>query len=1506
MRNRTVKRIISGILTAAMLTGQCPSVLAAGADEGAVAEGTLIETDEGDAGEEEAVEEEGTVSGGKIIEDTVSEDEAAEDSVSKDEAAEDAGSVKDTEEDTAAGDEEQAAETVLPEADLEGLKADVDYVEGKLVAITDTADEAYQLAGYYKGSVESYEYGVAVIVLDEISVAQALAMDAPEGLPGVTPDYIYSMDDGAAFSEDFLEELYTSDVTVPGEKSWSSWYNGDPYDDDYLNTAIPQYQWMHDMVHSYSAWGVTTGSNSVQVAIIGSGLDATHRDFADAHGANVRAVSNSIGTIPNSDLDGSGTHSAGIIAAGLQNGYPAAGIAPGVRVLGLRVAKDDSSIESAVLIAAIKNIASLSGTSDKSDIMLLNSLYTRSRGSVSDNNVQKAITEAYNNGVTIIAGAGDEGSNALSYPAAYSGVISVGAVNRDGSIAGFSNNGNDAEAAGNALVDIYAPGVGIYSTDKGGSYCMRSSTSSAAAVVAGVAALYMSAYGHVKPDVMKRELLKSKAKNNNVVDAAFLFSGDVKSPKITINDGDFNIAGTASEKTVTIGNVIPGDGSISINAANFDGKNENTVIIYTTDGKAPQYKNGELVRGEIYTGTIPLSSIYKDSTRQMNVTIIAAAVTGMGVMSNTTTLKFKVNPKKTTVPMYLKICNVSYDEDNPTIIPLGKTIKFKCEYSGIDDSTIKWRAINEYGCLPTINEKTGVLTTSGDSDGAFVLECSATKPREIKTTVVVNVGVGIVEVGSISLNTAKGTLKYSEKEPRTTTLSVTELRDRNKKNILRDYTIALDWTSSNENVATVRTSDDDNRKAIVTAVGPGTANIVCTPMDGSAVSATYVCTVTRVPDSFRIEGPEQVIPGKAYTLKAVDFEPAESVTTDLTWVIYGSIPEGVTLNPANGRLSINAKYKSALIGQSFSVLAVTEGCESEPLDIEIVATPASRLEIGTYDEQQFMQIKKNATKGITNLNLFTKDLTSTTGLKTDEAEVFVTAYTKNTATKEEERIDLGCSWKSSNESIIKVKASEADPSVVKITAVAKGRATVTCTYNDSSRKTVRFVVTVTEPVESIKVTGRSAIVKGQSVAFKASTILPATAGNKKVTWSIKSAHPDYVKIGANGRVTLAKDYPSDDDKITVTATAQDGSGVQGTMDFVVCKEKTKSVSIYTDETAAIYKIQKVKNSDKLSRASLYTVDIKKAGDTTNENKIYVKTDSLYALEWTTSNEKVAKVEPGADGRNAFIIGVGKGTATISCKTQDGTNKKAGVKISVSVPASGLNLVPQDGQNTEYHFLTYGASVDIRTVLGSSFGNPTEKTVNWNYEVMNVSVDRDEKGNVTGFDTSRNPMSDTLKSVLGVKIAAGRLTMPTSDSVSKRAALFDKDDDQFYCAIRVTASTKDGTGFSSSVTFIATPRVEKICIYKKGNYYTQFGITVGNTYEFDLVCQSENSTDGKYTRLVGGVKVLSSDPSKVSAYYDENKGQLVVTGHKASTEPVILTVTTRDGSNVKLEIKTTVQ
>lgn len=1475
MRYTKVKRILSGLLTMAMLAGQAPQVMAAGTD-GFDGDGTVIESEEDT---EELQTEDSEDPGDSDV--SISEDALSENTVSDE-----------------VPDEE--ADDIPVEADMDGMVAGVDYVEGRLIALCDSREEAEALAAYYKGSVESFEYGVAVIALDELSVAQALAME-PYGDHIVDADYIYK--NVVDVKEDISgEEVYDDDgPAVPTQKGWGDWYAGPPKGDEFLNVTDDNYQWMHESVRSYGAWGVTTGSSSVRVAVIGSGVDVSHPDFADYGGGNVRAVCNSIGSLAPVDVTGDGTHCAGIIAAGLQNGHEAVGIAPNVKILGIRVADDEGKVDSSALVTAIESVAELKSEWEKVDIIVLDSLIVGRMGSVYSKAEQEAINKAVKAGISVIVGAGDEGSNAKSYPASYDGVISVGAVNRDNSVAAFSNKGTP--------VDIYAPGVDMASTGLNGSYFKRSSTSVAASVTAGVAALYMSVNGHVSPDKMKNALLEARNMSGEigVISAAKIFKGDTKSPEVILNDGYGNISGSFYGEDKKSNPTVPGDGYITIKSRNFAGKEGSTgnaVLVYSLDGTAPKVENGELTHGEIFDGTISYNgTIIKDGkTSKKTVTIIAAAITGIGVMSKMTTVTFTIDPKAVSKPLSLRICGVSDDADNPSSIPLGYSIQLRAESSGVDTKTIKWSIKHAEGVSASINSATGLLTTKGGGkkDGYVTVGCKATSPKEIECQVEIKVLAGVDPVGNIGLNTKSEELWYNEEDADTFELVITKYEDINGKSI-RYNEFGIDWTSSNEDVAVVEPyepDDDDEydkdawKKATIIAKGAGKCTISCTPMDGSGKSATVSVTVKRLADSFRIDGPQQVVRGKTYQLRATAFEPKESATTNVKWVMESSCDK-VKLDPLTGKISIGAK---AEVGDTFAVVASAGGCKSEPFEIEIVKGSCKKLvaePLSGYDKQYY-QLKTKKNGSIKSVNLFIKNPAAVENVSENSTMIRVGATGYN---KDDDDLGLDTIFSSSDSKIVSVTAGP-DGNVT-LKAVKKGTATITCTYSDSSRKKTTFTVKVTDPVESIKVSGQSAIVVGKSAQFKAKQVLPETAGNKKVSWSI-SGNVTGVRISKSGKVKL-ESTPSVN-TVTVVATAADGSGVTGSMDFVVCAAKTKSLVLNTTADPEVYKIKRAKKTDKLQQARLYTVNIPKNGNA--ENKLTLTTNSAYALDWTSSDTAVAKVEAADGGKGAVVTAVAKGTATITCKALDGSKKKATMKIVVEVPASGVSLVPQDEQSGDFHFLAYGKSVDITASLGKSFGTPTGNKIKWYYEFCNVSVERDDDGNVESIDV--DPIEYEYKDLVSIfdfKPVDGKLTMPEYETVKKSGFVEGDDEkDQFIFAITVTAVADEGLGYYASKTFVACHPVKSMSLCYKDIYYNDgdsMAIGVGESSSYEMK-GNYGGKGGEFTRLVGGVSVKSSDPAIMSAYYDERQGRLVITGHKSGS--VTVTCTAKDGSGKKIQIK----
>jgi subtilisin family serine protease len=103
--------------------------------------------------------------------------------------------------------------------------------------------------------------------------------------------------------------------------------------------------------------------------------------------------------------------------------------------------------------------------------------------------------------VLVSASGNDNGGN-VSYPAAYDSVIAVSAIEKNGSVADFSNIGPE--------VELVAPGVNILSTYKEDGYASIAGTSMATPHVSGVVALLLSADDTLSPEEV-REILASTA-----------------------------------------------------------------------------------------------------------------------------------------------------------------------------------------------------------------------------------------------------------------------------------------------------------------------------------------------------------------------------------------------------------------------------------------------------------------------------------------------------------------------------------------------------------------------------------------------------------------------------------------------------------------------------------------------------------------------------------------------------------------------------------------------------------------------------------------------------------------------------------------------------------------------------------------------------------------------------------------------------------------------------------
>jgi subtilisin family serine protease len=265
-------------------------------------------------------------------------------------------------------------------------------------------------------------------------------------------------------------------------------------------------QWGLSKINAPGAWDRTTGSASVVVAVIDTGVDLNHPDLAPLLvpgfdmvdlGANPTPPTGfrfegdfqTRDSVPQDEV-GHGTHVAGTIACQSNNANMVAGVTWQCRLMPVKVL---------TRIVNLSNAADVRGTGSSADIAagirwaVDNGarVINMSLGGSTDTLVERdAVAYAIAQGVVVVAAMGNRGlAGPTSYPAAYPGVVAVGAIDVSDRRASFSQVG--------AHIDISAPGVDVLSTVWDDGTATMSGTSMASPHVAGVAALVLS----IKPEL---------------------------------------------------------------------------------------------------------------------------------------------------------------------------------------------------------------------------------------------------------------------------------------------------------------------------------------------------------------------------------------------------------------------------------------------------------------------------------------------------------------------------------------------------------------------------------------------------------------------------------------------------------------------------------------------------------------------------------------------------------------------------------------------------------------------------------------------------------------------------------------------------------------------------------------------------------------------------------------------------------------------------------------------
>ncbi len=331
-----------------------------------------------------------------------------------------------------------------------------EYIEGQIiVGYKDNAalqDAAHYVGGTVIGEIEKLHAGLIGLPADLpvplaiARISRATYTGELRGIRYAEPNYIRHM----------IQPVHTDELL----KSLKPLV----YD---TSADLRQYQWGLDAVNAEGAWSYAEGDGII-VAVVDSGVDGTHPDLqGQVIGEWYDAWNETWVTGDDSSWDAwticpdyplreegaHGTHVAGIIAA-KDDGKGIVGLAPHVRILSIRIFSPDALSAHSCQYSYVGDFKVAEGIIEAVDYgadVLSNSWGGKGYSQL----IKAAIDYAIVNGAVFVAAMGNSSTDDVEYPAAYPGVIAVGATTPRNGRADFSTMGG--------WISVGAPGTGILS-----------------------------------------------------------------------------------------------------------------------------------------------------------------------------------------------------------------------------------------------------------------------------------------------------------------------------------------------------------------------------------------------------------------------------------------------------------------------------------------------------------------------------------------------------------------------------------------------------------------------------------------------------------------------------------------------------------------------------------------------------------------------------------------------------------------------------------------------------------------------------------------------------------------------------------------------------------------------------------------------------------------------------------------------------------------------------------
>src|SRR5690554_169682 len=393
--------------------------------------------------------------------------------------------------------------------------------------------------------------------------------------------------------DDLVKKLGTHSTIEYAELKALHYSTFTPNDPHYGSTT----QWGLFKIQAGDAWDMSLGNSNVVVAATDDAMELTHPDLQNVFVTGRNMQDNSSNPSPCGTNDGAhGTHVSGIIGAQTNNSVGVASIGAGVSVMPVKI----GDCSNGGLPYGYEGLAW--AANNGADVINM------SWGSPSGGNYgQNIINNAWNQGVILVAAAGNDGNTSQLFPAAYNNVIAVANTTQSDLKASSSQYGT--------WIDISAPGTQIRSTVPGSAYANMSGTSMASPMVAGLLGL-MKSYAPTATRTQLIDCLLSSA--DAMPNSSHYNNGQMGSGRINAHQALLCLSSYNNNLDVALEEIIsPSGGHCSgsftpeVVIKNYGSTTLTSATISYNWGAAPQTYNwsGNLTTGQTATITLPTVSL---------------------------------------------------------------------------------------------------------------------------------------------------------------------------------------------------------------------------------------------------------------------------------------------------------------------------------------------------------------------------------------------------------------------------------------------------------------------------------------------------------------------------------------------------------------------------------------------------------------------------------------------------------------------------------------------------------------------------------------------------------------------------------------------------------------------------------------------------------------------------------------------------------------------------------